>query len=68
MVRLLTVVNERKRLRWQYRMHLEDEYIKEAKTKEREEFLAERERLEALGVKKLAMTSDEVREMILQRD
>lgn len=33
MARLLTIVNERKRLRNQYRMHLEDTYI--AKIKER---------------------------------
>ena len=44
MARLLTVVNERKRLRSQYRIHLEDEYIKQQKAKEQEEMVAERER------------------------
>lgn len=34
MSRLLTVVNERKRLRGLYRMHLEDEYIKKIKERE----------------------------------
>lgn len=34
MSRLLTVVNERKRLRAQYRIHLEDEYIKKCKDRE----------------------------------
>ena len=51
MARLLTVVNERKRLRSQYRMHLEDEYIKQQKAKEQEEMLAERERQTELGIK-----------------
>ena len=44
MARLLTVVNERKRLRSQFRMHLEDEYIREQKAKEQEEMVAERDR------------------------
>ena len=39
MARLLTVVNERKRLRNQYRMHLENEYIKEQKAEELKEFI-----------------------------
>ena len=64
MARLLTVVNERKRLRNQYRMHLEDEYIKAEKAKEREAFLAERQRLEDLGHKKLPKTPYEVRQEI----
>lgn len=34
MARLLTVVNERKRLRAQYRAHLEDEYIRKCKAEE----------------------------------
>lgn len=61
MARLLTVVNERKRLRNQYRMHLEDEYIRGEKAKEREAFLVERQRLMDLGQKKLPKTSAEVR-------
>ena len=43
MSRLLTVVNERKRLRAQYRAHLEDEYIRRAKEREFNEMLAKRE-------------------------
>ena len=43
MKRLLTIVNERKRLRSLYRMHLEDEYIKKVKEREFSEFLAQRE-------------------------
>ena len=43
MKRLLTIVNERKRLRSLYRMHLEDEYIKKVKEREFNEFLAQRE-------------------------
>ena len=34
MSRLLTVVNERKKLRNEYRAHLEDEYIAECKAAE----------------------------------
>jgi len=34
MARLLTVVNERKRLRNEYRRHLEDEYIAKKKAEE----------------------------------
>jgi len=38
MARLLTVVNERKRLRNEYRKHLEDEYIKWKKKEEQEAY------------------------------
>jgi len=34
MARLLTVVNERKKLRSEYRVHLENEYIATKKAKE----------------------------------
>lgn len=34
MSRLLTIVNERKKIRNEYRMHLEDTYIKERKEEE----------------------------------
>lgn len=61
MARLLTVVNERKRLRAQYRMHLEDEYIKKAKEREFNQFLALRDKKAAKGEKNLPMTDDEVR-------
>jgi hypothetical protein len=43
MARLLTVVNERKKLRAEYRNHLEDEYIKKKKAEEEEAFLKHRE-------------------------
>ena len=36
MARLLTIVNERKKLRNEYRKHLEDEYIAKQKRKEAE--------------------------------
>ena len=48
-------------------MRLEDEYIKEQKAKEREEFMEERKRLQALGVKKLPMTEEEIRAMLKKR-
>lgn len=44
MARLLTIVNERKRLRNLYRMHLEDGYISKMKEREMNEFLAQRDR------------------------
>ena len=40
MSRLLTVVNEREKLRSEYRMHLEQEYIRECKAQEQEELKA----------------------------
>ena len=60
MARLLTVVNERKRLRAQYRMHLEDEYIRKVKEREFNEFLAHRDKMAAEGVQNLPLTDDEV--------
>ena len=48
MSRLLTVVNERKKIRNEYRAHLEDEYIAEKKAEEKAQFeedlMARRER------------------------
>ncbi len=41
MARLLTVVNERKKLRNEYRKHLEDEYIAQKKSEELEQLRAE---------------------------
>ena len=67
MARLLTVVNERKRLRSQYRMHLEDEYIKQQKAKEQDQMLAERERQTELGVKNTFKTKKETWQ-ILKKD
>jgi ribosomal protein L29 len=43
MARVLTVVNERKKLRSLYREHLENEYIKLKKAEEMEKVMAERE-------------------------
>lgn len=60
MARLLTVVNERKRLRAQYRIHLEDDYIKKIKEREFNEFLAKRDRMAANGEKNLPLTDSEV--------
>lgn len=45
MARLLTVVNERKRLRNEYRKHLEDEYIARKKAEEQAAIAAEAEKL-----------------------
>ena len=51
MARLLTIVNERKKLRTEYRKHLEDEYIAEEKKKEKEAYLVLRAEMVAKGVK-----------------
>lgn len=51
MARLLTVVNERKKLRNEYRKHLEDEYIDLAKSKEKALEDERRAELKAKGVK-----------------
>jgi hypothetical protein len=54
--RLLTIVNERKRLRSLYRAHLEDQYISKIKERELNEFLAKRDRAASKGEKNLPMT------------
>ena len=64
MARLLTIVNERKRLRSQFRIYLEDEYIKKQKEREFSEFLAQRDKMKAQGQKKLPLTEDEVRDKL----
>ena len=64
--RLLTVVNERKKLRNEYRKHLEDEYIEEKKAEELEEFKIEREKRRERG-ESTSMTPDEVVEMLKGR-
>ena len=51
MSRLLTIVNERKKLRTQYRHHLEDEYINVKKAEEQAELLAKNEKLKEQGIK-----------------
>ena len=45
MARLLTVVNERKKIRSLYRAHLEDEYIAKKKKEELDAFLEKREKI-----------------------
>ena len=66
MSRLLTVVNERKKLRNEYRRHLEDEYIAGKKAEERAAKEAETERLKALGVK-VPVTEAEERELLAKK-
>ena len=45
MARLLTVVNERKKLRAEYRIHLENQYVANKKEEEQKAFLEKREKL-----------------------
>lgn len=66
MSRLLTIVNERKKLRNEYRRHLEDEYIKGKKAEEQAALAEEAEKLKAQGVK-VPMTEQEVKEMLSQK-
>jgi len=66
MARLLTVVNERKRLVNEYRKYLEDQYIGEQKAKDHEVWLKEREEKRARG-EPVAMTPDEVVVMLKAR-
>ena len=66
MARLLTVVNERKRLVNEYRKYLEDQYIAEQKAKDHEVWLKEREEKRARG-EPVAMTPDEVIVMLKAR-
>jgi hypothetical protein len=51
MARLLTVVNERKKLRNEYRRHLEDEYIAKKKEEEQAAIKAQNEKLREQGIK-----------------
>lgn len=66
MARLLTVVNERKTIRSEYRVYLENQYIEKKKAEEKEAFLAHREILKADG-KKFEMTTEEVKVMLQER-
>jgi hypothetical protein len=59
MARLLTVVNERKKLRNEYRKTLEDEYIAKKKQEEKEAKVKEIEKLREQGII-TPMTDDEV--------
>ena len=63
MARLLTVVNERKKMRNEYRKHLEDEYIAKKKA---EEFAEQRAAAEKAGVKP-PPTPEELRTMLNAR-
>lgn len=67
MARLLTIVNERKKLRAEYRIHLENEYIKERKAEEKKALMQQREILKEQGVENLPMTPEEVRQMIKEQ-
>ena len=64
MSRLLTVVNERKKLRSEYRQHLEQEYIKEQKAKEAEELEAKNEELKKSGLK-VAPTEQQIKDYFM---
>jgi len=64
--RLLTIVNERKKLRNEYRKHLEDEFIAGKKAEELEEFKIEREARRERG-ESVSMTPSEVIDMLKGR-
>ena len=67
MSRLLTIVNERKKIRGEYRRHLEEEYVAERKAEEqtaREEAAS----LARENGESAAMMSHEVAEMLKERD
>jgi len=66
MARLLTVVNERKRLRNEYRRHLEDEYIARKKAEEQSAIAAEAEKLKEQG-QKAPLTEAQTKELLAQR-
>ena len=68
MARLLTVVNERKKLRAEYRIHLENEYITKKKEEEQTAFLERRDKLREQGVTNLPMTPEEVKKMLKERE
>lgn len=63
MSRLLTIVNERKKLRNEYRRHLEDEYIAKKKQEEQAAIKAENEKLGVKG----APTPEELKEILKAR-
>jgi large subunit ribosomal protein L47 len=66
MSRLLTIVNERKKLRHEYRIHLEDQYIEKKKQEEKEVQKAEIEKLKEQGLK-APMTEDEVKALLKEK-
>ena len=63
MSRLLTVVNERKKLRNDYRAHLEDEYIAECKAAEAAQLQADLDARRENG-EKTPLTPLELKEML----
>ena len=66
MARLLTVVNERKKLRNEYRRHLEDEYIESKKAEEQTAIEVENKKLKEQGLKP-RQTEKEAKEEIAKR-
>lgn len=66
MARLLTVVNERKKLRNEYRRHLEDEYIAKKKAEEQAAIQAQNEKLNEQGIKP-PLTEEEVKELLAKK-
>lgn len=67
MTRLLTVVNERKKIRNEYRHMLENEYVEAKKAEEKAAYEAKLEQQRKSG-KKTAMTSDELKTMLQERE
>ena len=63
MARLLTIVNERKKLRNEYRRHLEDEYIALKKSEEQALIKAESDKLKEQGIKP-PLTHEELKEVL----
>lgn len=66
MARLLTVVNERKKIRGEYRKLLEDQYIAECKAAEAAQLQADLDARRELG-EKTPMTPLELKEMLRAR-
>ena len=66
MTRLLTIVNERKKVRNEYRKHLEDEYIQSKKAEEKVALEASNEKLREQGVK-LPGTEEEAKEVLAKK-
>lgn len=63
MSRLLTVVNERKKIRSEYRKTLEDSYIELKKNEEKETIKAHYEKLREQGIK-TPLTEDEEKALL----
>jgi hypothetical protein len=66
MARLLTVVNERKKLRNEYRRHLEDEYIAQKKAEEQAAIEKDNEKRVEQGLKPM-MTEKDLMEKIIKK-